>query len=151
MKSHGPAHPRRVELNGTVTQFMHWLGGTWTELQLQVSQELRTWTKFFRKRTCTTLEITKEFRIERAASCTIIYFPICNISGGWSYTTSNNPGESASDIFLGLIELFRFLILDWERFPFLAQIHIRWWEEHCSGKLGKALPLFWILCLWGKH
>ena len=42
---------------------------------------------------------------------------------------------------------FLYSSLTWERFPFLAQIQFRWWEENCSGKLGKALPFFRILLL----
>ena len=36
---------------------------------------------------------------------------------------------------------FLYSSLTWERFPFLAQIQFRWWEENCSGKLVKAIPI----------
>ena len=47
-----------VELNWIVNQFMQYLEGTWTELQLQVLQELDVWTKFSWKGTFTALRIS---------------------------------------------------------------------------------------------
>ena len=56
-----------------------------------------------RPRNTKSLGITKEFGFERGASYNIIYLSRSNISGGWNYATSNNPGKN---------QLMRFP-LDW--------------------------------------